>query len=177
MGESSSGEADEVGLIAEADEREQWGSGRGSASPPRRFSGSFSTAPCVGISTYRLYFSTPRPGERGVPRADAAVCLKTLRLPEKRGRPPSVVGWRPALCYMRARPDVWARLAGGVSLVLRGYFTWLPGFTSRSTVTTLRLPSAFSAESIMPWLSMPRSLRGGRLAMKHTCLPMSCSGA
>lgn len=60
---------------------------------------------------------------------------------------------------------------------LQFYFTGLPGFTSRSAVTTLRPPSAFSAESIMPWLSMPRSLRGGRLAMKHTCLPTSCSGA
>lgn len=57
------------------------------------------------------------------------------------------------------------------------YFTSLPGRTSRSTVTTLSVPSAFSAERIMPWLSMPRRLRAGRLARKHTCLPTSCCGS
>ncbi len=56
------------------------------------------------------------------------------------------------------------------------YPTSDPGATFRSTVTTLREPSAFTAERIMPWLSMPFSLRGARLAMKHTCLPTSSSG-
>ena len=57
-----------------------------------------------------------------------------------------------------------------------GYFTHAPSAHLRSGVSTLSVPSGFSALRIMPWLSMPRNLRGGRLAMKHTCLPTSSSG-
>ena len=57
-----------------------------------------------------------------------------------------------------------------------GYFTHAPSAHLRSGVRRLSVPSGFSALRIMPWLSMPRSLRGGRLAMKHTCLPTSSSG-
>ena len=40
------------------------------------------------------------------------------------------------------------------------------------------VPSQFSAESIMPWLTRPfLNSRGARLAMKSTCLPTSCCGS
>ncbi len=57
-----------------------------------------------------------------------------------------------------------------------GYFTQAPSAHLRSAVSKLRVPSGFSALRIIPWLSMPRNLRGGRLAMKHICRPTSSSG-
>ena len=57
------------------------------------------------------------------------------------------------------------------------YTTGQPFFVSRSSVITPSEPSKFSAERIMPWLSIPRILRGGKLAMKQICLPTSSSGA
>ena len=63
-----------------------------------------------------------------------------------------------------------------VRFVVRNYFTSLPGFTSFIRVVTLRSPSKFSAERIMPWLSTPMSLRGARLAMNRMSRPMSSSG-
>ena len=56
------------------------------------------------------------------------------------------------------------------------YPTWLPGFTLPSSDVTESEPSKFSAERIMPWLSMPMSLRGAKLAMKSTSLSTSSSG-
>ena len=56
------------------------------------------------------------------------------------------------------------------------YFTWHPGTTSPCGPITTRLPSAFSAERIMPCDSTPFSLRGSKLAMKHTSLPTRSSG-
>lgn len=61
--------------------------------------------------------------------------------------------------------------------VPQSYPTWLPGFTLPSTEVTLSVPSKFTAERIMPWLSMPIILRGAKLATKSTSLPMSCSGS
>lgn len=56
------------------------------------------------------------------------------------------------------------------------YPTWLPGFTGRKSDVTLRPPSKFSAERIIPWLSMPIILRGAKLATKSTSLPTKSSG-
>ena len=57
------------------------------------------------------------------------------------------------------------------------YPTFTPGFTSPWGPMTTRRPSASSALRIMPWLSMPLSLRGGKLAMKHTSLPIKSAGS
>ena len=57
------------------------------------------------------------------------------------------------------------------------YPTFTPGFTSPCGPMTTRRPSASSALRIMPWLSMPLSLRGGKLAMKHTSLPIKSAGS
>ncbi len=51
-----------------------------------------------------------------------------------------------------------------------------PGATGADGARSTMEPSEFSAESIMPCDTMPLSLRGGRFAMKHTCLPTSSSG-
>ena len=58
------------------------------------------------------------------------------------------------------------------------YPTSLPGRTGRSVVMTLSVPSLLTAERIMPSLTRPfLKVRGAKLAMKHTCLPMRSSGS
>ena len=57
------------------------------------------------------------------------------------------------------------------------YPTLQPGVTMSLGVRSTRRPSLSSALSIMPWLSTPLSLRGGKLAMKHTCLPTRACGS
>lgn len=57
------------------------------------------------------------------------------------------------------------------------YLTWAPGVTGPVGPMTTREPSAFSADSIMPCDSTPLRRRGGKLAMKHTCLPTRSAGS
>ena len=54
--------------------------------------------------------------------------------------------------------------------------TSLPAGTRFSGATSTTSPSADTAQSSMPWLSMPRSLAGLRLATTTTCLPTISSG-
>ena len=54
--------------------------------------------------------------------------------------------------------------------------TVLPGRTSPCGPITISLPSASSALRIIPSETIPRSLRGSKLAMKHTSLPTRSSG-
>ena len=57
------------------------------------------------------------------------------------------------------------------------YPTFTPLVTGWLGVISTRRPSLSSALRIMPWLSTPFSLRGGKLAMKHTCLPTRAVGS
>ena len=50
-------------------------------------------------------------------------------------------------------------------------------FTVLFGETSTKLPSASTAERIMPSLSIPLSLRAGKLAIKHTCIPTNFSGS
>ncbi len=73
--------------------------------------------------------------------------------------------------------DQYAGAMCGLHGVGLCHFTCDPGLTAPVGPITTSLPPADAAESIMPCDSIPLSLRGGRLAMKHTCLPTSSSGA
>ena len=57
------------------------------------------------------------------------------------------------------------------------YPTWLPLRTGAVTVVTTNLPSASTAERIIPCDSIPIILRGGKLAINNTCLPTSTDGS
>ena len=56
------------------------------------------------------------------------------------------------------------------------YFTAHPFIASACGLTNINLPSLFSAINIMPLLSMPRILRGAKLATSVTCNPTTSSG-
>lgn len=78
--------------------------------------------------------------------------------------------------HRKAAGQCFPSSQGHYGLLRWHYPTWLPGFTGRKSDVTLRLPSKFSAERIMPWLSMPIILRGAKLATKSTSLPTKSSG-
>ena len=69
---------------------------------------------------------------------------------------------------------IWYRLNTDSHFV---YPTWLPFLTGAETVVTTSLPSALTAERIIPCDSMPIILRGGKLAIKSTCLPTRTDGS
>ena len=80
------------------------------------------------------------------------------------------------ILHVKSHPSAARQAALRKAFRLQRQHTWLPGFTSAEVVMTLSEPSKSSAESIMPWLSMPFSLRGAKLAMKQTRLPTRSSG-
>ena len=57
------------------------------------------------------------------------------------------------------------------------YPTWVPFLTGAVTVVTTNLPSASTADRIIPCDSTPIILRGGKLAINSTCLPTKTDGS
>ena len=114
--------------------------------------------------------------DKSRPRKDGGDCPAAAHFPR------ATTPRSPRGAYNRQDTRKKCRPPGGSAAHLNiimyylGYFTHAPSAHLRSGVRRLSVPSGFSALRIMPWLSMPRSLRGGRLAMKHTCLPTSSSG-
>ena len=115
-------------------------------------------------------------------RAPHACVLVRKRCARERGLPVVADGDQPLHSRARGGGDHLRHLGeqalvGEMTVgVYEHQQTSLPAGTGFSGETMTTSPSAVTAQSSMPWLSMPRSLAGLRLATTTTCLPTISSG-
>ena len=80
------------------------------------------------------------------------------------------------LLSQNKKADIPFKLAYRHIISLNYYPIWLPGVTSLGGCINDSVPSLSSTDNNIPCDSTPFSLRGSRLATKHTCLPTRSSG-